>query len=224
MAFLKSVLFGAPGQYKFNGIDIKFTEEKNVRGVFGNTFFGRSVDACLTSRIFPVLTLGYLHVLFHELSHVSATQLCAKLFGDENARSDKNNYRIEIDTLTCRGMHEMESVYKALGIYPVWDVNLLKARQLKFVHLAGPLAGMGLEAVKLISAVAAANLLPQHIGLPIGILVGTGAACWLFGEIMYAAIGEGDWALIRNVDILSREHVRLTKLYNSAKAQAMSVE
>ncbi len=67
----------------------------------------------------------------------------------------------------------------------------------KFTALAGPLAGMTLELVKLIGAVAIATLFPPILGIPLGIFVGAGAAFWLFGELMYAFVGHGDWNVIR---------------------------
>jgi hypothetical protein len=67
----------------------------------------------------------------------------------------------------------------------------------KFTALAGPLAGMTLEVVKLVGAIAMAILLPPFLGLPLGIFVGAGAAFWLFGELMYAFVGDGDWDVIR---------------------------
>jgi hypothetical protein len=68
----------------------------------------------------------------------------------------------------------------------------------KFTALAGPLAGMTLELIKLIGAIATAILFPPILGIPLGMFVGSGAAFWIFGELMYALVGHGDWDVIRN--------------------------
>lgn len=61
----------------------------------------------------------------------------------------------------------------------------------RFTAIAGPLMGMMWELAKLIGAIVATTLFPSF--LPVGIFIGAGAAFWLFGEVMYAVSGQGDW-------------------------------
>lgn len=169
MSFLNSVFCGAEGVYRINGVEVCFGDGVTCGRVFGNDWFGRSVELCLTNPAFCMLTFGYLHVFIHEMGHALATQ----------AQGNNQDPRITVDTATCTG-------------------NTQGSGSSTLIGLAGPLAGVTLEVAKLVGATALAVLLPTPVGLSLGIFIGTGAAIWIFGELMYALIGilaggTGDW-------------------------------
>ncbi len=165
MCIFKSIIFGSEGVYDINGIPANFTSKGKGAAVFGESWFGYSVDLCLENSVVPVLSLGYLHVFIHEMGHAFAAQL------------QSLNPVVNVYTSSCRG-------------------DTQSGGNSKFIALSGPLAGMALEVVKLITAVALAILLPWPIGLPLSLFIGAGAVFWIFGEAMYALVGHGDWDLI----------------------------
>jgi hypothetical protein len=165
---LNSLLFGSPGTYKTPGIEMRFNDRSNGRGAFGTNWFGRTVDYVLTTPIVPVITLGYLHVVIHELGHAFASWL----------QGTNEPHTIYVYTKTCRG-------------------EIIDSDHGKITALAGPLAGITWELLKLIGSVAIATFAPPAIGLPLGAVLGAGSAFWLFGELIYACSGAGDWSIIR---------------------------
>jgi len=166
MSILKSVFCGTEGSYDVAGIQVNFTNKTNNIDVFGKrSWFGRRVESCLGNSAFRFLTFGYLHVFIHEMGHA----LMAKL------QNPHLHPKVNVYTKTCQG----DTTY---------------GRGNMFVTFAGPLAGTAFEIVKLVGAIALAILLPSFIGLPLGLFIGTGASIWIFGELMYALSGQGDWS------------------------------
>lgn len=170
MYFFNSIFFGTPGTYKIHNIEMTFTKEELDIDVFKQTWFGRCVNLCLGNSLFRFLTFGYLHVFIHELGHALASLL-----------QGHKHVKIKISTNTCKGVTEWQDFTKAL-IGPEF-----------FTSIAGPLAGMTLETIKLIGAIALGVLLPSFIGLPLEIAIGAGSVIWLLGELSYALSGNGDW-------------------------------
>ena len=166
---LTSIFFGKPQVYELGSIRINFSEQPLDAAVFGNSLFGKATNTFLSSSIAKVVTLGYLHVLIHEMGHATMDSLL-------NCKIRAN---IQISTLTCQG-------------------NTLGGASSKLVFLAGPVAGVSLELAKLAASVALVTFAPLHIAVPVATLLTFGALIWIFGEFMYALSGNGDWAEILN--------------------------
>lgn len=88
MAFLGSLFFGLPGKYSTGNLEVDFVSEKQGSDVFGNTWFGRSVQTVLGCSAVRCLTLGYLHVFIHEMGHVLAAKLCGDSYQKINILID----------------------------------------------------------------------------------------------------------------------------------------
>lgn len=137
----------------------------------GDTVFGNSWFGHAVNRCLNNSVVRFLTLGYlHVFIHEMGHAFAAQMNGV--------NSTVNIYTQHCRG-------------------DTLNPDRSKFTALAGPLAGMALETIKLVGAIAAAVLLPPVVGLPLGILLGAGAVFWLFGEMMYAWIGHGDWDIIR---------------------------
>lgn len=68
-----SLIYGSPGDYKVWGVPVEF-ERTEESGFFYDANAGaidRSIayiaDSCLKSRLFHLITFGYLHILVHEV-------------------------------------------------------------------------------------------------------------------------------------------------------------
>lgn len=171
MSFLNSIFFGVSGKYDINGISVKF-EDDHVEVPLENSWLGHIANTVLRNSAVQFLTLGYLHVFIHEMGHAFAAQL----YGDKTS--------VSVFTKPCQGL--------TTSLDDTGHTNI----ENKFIALAGPLAGVAFEITKLVAAVAAVVLFPQVVGLPVGILLGTGAVFWILGELMYALSGKGDWDII----------------------------
>ena len=167
MSIISSLFCGSLGSYNLPGIKINFVNHGYGSDAFSNTHFRQIAGAFTSNRSFQILSLGYLHVFVHEMGHALASKIL----------NHSGTTTIDIKTGTCSGTTS----------------NMSPGT---FASLAGPLAGVTFEIVKLVGAVALAVLLPTPIGLPLGILIGAGSIVWIFGELMYALHGQVDWAEI----------------------------
>jgi hypothetical protein len=151
--------------------DINGIEVNFVDNAEGDAVFGNSLFGRVADLMLSNTAVKILTFGYlHVFIHEMGHALAGKLRGYDSV--------VNIYTQSCRG-------------------STAHGASCKFTALAGPLAGMALELVKLVGAIAAVILLPSFVGLPLGLFLGAGSAFWLFGETMYALVGDGDWATIR---------------------------
>lgn len=163
MTFLKSVFLGCEGSYNILGQNVTFDAQPkgfDMPDVDGAGFISRLAMKCMSSKAFHRLTFGYSHVMVHEMSHALANKI---LTG--------KNSEITCFTLDCTGVARYtESANKE------WKNSVIAA--------AGPMGDIAYSSCQL----AAAAALKSYISWPVALAMGTGAAFWISGELLYAYV------------------------------------
>ncbi len=179
--FLSSLLFGTTGSYQLLGIEINFEKINNPPFRFSqicnqsliSQIFSRTVgffaDNCLRSAPFRVLSLGYLHVLSHEMGHAMAF----KAFTGGTPK-------ITIFTDFGGGTTVSNSSFSRLGLSK-WSI----------VSASGPLTHMFFS-----NCILAASLALRASNPLIASILGIGSAIWMTGELLYATRERGDFGSI----------------------------
>lgn len=172
MSFIKSLVLGCNGSYQFWGTDIHFltdnnaltenqdnSSEQRTSGMLLGSI-ERILIRTLASKAFGISTLGYAHVLAHELGHALSYKL---FFG--------GNTKVTILTDSCAGLTTRNDFFYSVD-HP-W--------KLTFFRLAGPMAGVAFS-----SAQVGLAILLKKITLPGAFILGTGGLLWIIGELFYA--------------------------------------
>jgi hypothetical protein len=205
MSFVKSLMFGSEGSY--NVLDTPVTFDSNKSGESSQDSSARAVkldcdpitgevikieseaetvepvkeqrnlpkrimNTVANNRAFQVMSQGYTHVLVHEMGHA----LAYKLFTGDNA-----SIIIHSD---CTGETHMPKKPDL----PAWQQSIIAS--------AGSLSNLAFSGGKLAAAAAL-----RSVSKPVAIILGSGAALWMVGELMYSASSalsrnEGDFGII----------------------------
>lgn len=168
-----SLFLGIPETYRILDIEVEFKSSNSAFYGFSNNLIGNIAGGLLKSRVFNVLTFGYLHTFVHEMGHA----LAYKLVG--GGSSD-----ITISTSHLSGVTR----YHSANLSPI---------QNSICSLGGPLA----DVVFSVAQIFAAFALSAYITTPVAIGIAIGASIWIFGEVFYAATSllkndNGDFASI----------------------------
>jgi len=146
-----------------------------VRGI------SRAADFCVKSKMFNLLTLGYVHTFIHELGHAISYQL---LTGGEAT--------INLSTRNCYG----STSYKE-------GPRSTSAAENTWIDLSGCLADIVFSAIIIIGIFALTYFvsMPQNWSIALRVIVCVPCAFWIIGELLYAAISgyqvdEGDFGKI----------------------------
>lgn len=163
MSIIQSLLLGAPGNYNILGIDTSFQTQDNnpllTQSLRHSSFIGRIAMSCTENRVFQILSLGYFHVLIHELGHATI----ARLFSNQPLS-------VTIYQKTCSGSARINK-----AMFSNWQATMTLA--------AGPMFGIALEMGKL--AICAFFL--HSLSTLASAFVAAGSLIWIIGELFYIA-------------------------------------
>lgn len=170
---IQSLFLGRSGIYECLGIPVTFKKDHIPGGAaFADNAIGNLGESLLNSRIFHILTFGYLHTFVHEMGHA----LTHKVHGASS--------KIEILTTSLSG-------------FTIPDNYVLSRIQCSIIALAGPLA----DVIFSVSEIFAAFALSAYLTLPVATTIAIGAGIWIFGEVFYAVDSvlqqnDGDFGMI----------------------------
>lgn len=157
MSICSSLFFGSEGNYSILGQQVEFRDTDKKIYSFSSDFIGQTAEALLTSSIFRIGTLGYLHTFIHEMGHA----LVGSILTQQSAS-------ITIYTKTCLGQTS-----RIQTNCPINDT---------LISLGGPLA----DIVFSIMLIFAAFAFQSTITAPVAIGICAGATIWILGEFLYA--------------------------------------
>ena len=170
MTLIKSLFLGESGNYNILGTPIKFQKNSINFNSFSDDFVGRMGDFVLKSRVFHILTFGYIHTLVHEMGHA----LAAKVLSNSSAR-------ITINTTSLSGVTSISNT----RFTPIKS---------SLIDLGGPLTDVIFSCTQIFFAF----LLSPYISTIGAMSIALGASIWIFGELFYAVdalkSGRGDFA------------------------------
>ncbi|MCB1107914.1 MAG: M50 family metallopeptidase [Chlamydiia bacterium] len=165
-SFFKSTLLGNEGSYNIFGIDVEFKDELpselSPPNLDGAGFISRLAFRCISSNVFRLITQSYIHVLVHEMSHALA---CKILIGQDAS--------VRVFTKLCLGKTDLPSLTRSASDWTQTAIDL-----------AGPMGSIAFSSCKLVAATALKN----HLPFPIALTLGSGAALWISGELLYAYV------------------------------------
>lgn len=169
ISFVKSILFGSPGDYDVFGSFVQFKDfSKNRLSFFqtpsleGAGYLSYIANKLLNSNVFRFITLGYCHVFLHEFGHAFTGKL---LTGSKS--------EIIVKTDTCAAF---------FLLYNEQDNNQAAEWKKTAIDVAGPMFDVTFTTIQIVVA----NALKGYISKPVALVIGCSSACWIAGELLYA--------------------------------------
>jgi hypothetical protein len=181
--FLKSIIFGSEGSYKFFDINVVFEKTDNSQYLFAQALnnplakpIGHLADCFLKSKAFRIATQGYLHTFIHEMGHA----LARKLLG-------KHSPSISINTKNGGGFCTTAT-----------DEGILSNKENFIISFSGPATDMAFSTCKLLATIALRPYIPK---IAVVAMVSS-SAIWMIGELFLALTSalnkdHGDFGKIR---------------------------
>ena len=161
---ISSLIFGTSGSYCIGGINITFenTSNREFPTLDGAGTISSLAEKCLKSTAFRLLTLSYVHVFVHEMSHA----LAYRLF-------ESGNPSIHINTGT-----------QDFGGWCSYPSPIVSKWGRICVSMAGSMGNIAFSTCQIVSSIALSHL----ISPPISAILAGGAAIWICGELLYSYV------------------------------------